>query len=72
MAIPLALALVLAPGTIRKRDIALGAGLLLIIYAPYLLWELSIHLADIGQLLYGSPQKSAIDGLAICASCTML
>lgn len=65
MAIPLALALVLAPGTIRKRDIALGAGLLLIIYAPYLLWELSVHLADIGQLLHGSPQKPVIDGLAL-------
>jgi 4-amino-4-deoxy-L-arabinose transferase-like glycosyltransferase len=65
MVIPLALALVLAPGTIRKRDIALGIGLLLIIYAPYLLWELSAHLADIAQLLHGSPQKSAIDGLAL-------
>lgn len=65
MAIPLVLALVLAPGTIRKRDIALGCALLLIVYAPYLLWEFSVHLADISQLLHSSPQKTVIDGLAV-------
>lgn len=64
LAFPLALAFILAPGTIRKRDLAIGVGLLLIIYAPYLLWELSTHLADI-KLLLSSKSHQGITNASI-------
>src|SRR5215469_12365249 len=66
LAIPLAVALVLAPGTIRKRDIVTGLGLLLLIYAPYLLWEFSTHLADI-RLLFGSAPQQTTSNVPVWA-----
>lgn len=65
MAIPMGLALLLAPGTVRKRDVVIGTGLLLIIYAPYLLWELSTQLIDLRILLHTPPQPMVIDGAAL-------
>lgn len=62
LAIPLAVAFVLAPATLRKRDIVLGLGLLLVIYAPYLLWEFSTHLADITLLFSSTPHQTVING----------
>jgi len=65
MAVPLAVAFVLAPGTVRKRDVVLGAGLLLVIYAPYLVWEFSMHLIDIRLLLHSTSSKAFIDDQAL-------
>src|SRR5437660_12871764 len=38
LAAPLFVALLLAPGTIRLRDLVLALVLLLLIFAPYLIW----------------------------------
>jgi len=45
--VPLLVAVVLAPGTMRWRDLAFAFVLLLIIYSPYLLWEFSTKFADL-------------------------
>jgi len=47
LAIPLLAAVVLAPGTVRWRDLALGIASLLLIFSPYILWELSSKFADL-------------------------
>jgi hypothetical protein len=47
MLVPLLVAVVLAPGTMRWRDLAYAFVLLLIIFSPYLLWEFSTKLADL-------------------------
>jgi 4-amino-4-deoxy-L-arabinose transferase-like glycosyltransferase len=62
LVIPLAVALVLAPGTVRKRDLVLGLGLLLLLYAPYLLWEFSTHLADIPVLFSSISHQTVNNG----------
>jgi 4-amino-4-deoxy-L-arabinose transferase-like glycosyltransferase len=45
--VPLLVAIVLAPGTMRWRDLAFALVLLLIIFSPYLLWEFSTKFADL-------------------------
>ncbi|HET8851984.1 MAG TPA: glycosyltransferase family 39 protein, partial [Ktedonobacteraceae bacterium] len=45
--VPLLVAVVLAPGPMRWRDLAFAFVLLLIIYSPYLLWEFSTKFADL-------------------------
>jgi 4-amino-4-deoxy-L-arabinose transferase-like glycosyltransferase len=55
--IPLALAFLLAPGTIRKRDWAIGLLVILVLYAPYLLWEAQIRLKDILAYLERKPES---------------
>jgi len=65
LAIPLLLACILAFKTIRWRDIFLAAGLLLLIYAPYIVWEFTAHLADIPILLHSLGKKSVLDTLAL-------
>ena len=47
LAIPLLAAVVLAPGTVRWRDLALGIASLLLIFSPYILWELSSKFVDL-------------------------
>ena len=64
MAAPFAIALVLAPKTIRIRDIAIGLLLLLIIYAPYLYWEYSVKFSDIHILLNSMHGHTIIDAQA--------
>jgi 4-amino-4-deoxy-L-arabinose transferase-like glycosyltransferase len=54
LAAPLLVALVLAPGTVRWRDLVLGVVSLLVIYAPYLLWEVTSHFSDLQILLSDS------------------
>ncbi len=54
LAAPLLVALVLAPGTVRWRDLVLGLASLLVIYAPYLLWEVTSHFSDLQILLTDS------------------
>ncbi len=67
MFIPFIIALLLAPGTLRWRDLALGLFSLLMIYLPYLLWEISIHFSDVhilAQTLLSPRQKAVFDDQA--------
>ena len=64
LAAPFAVALVLSPRTIRIRDILIGLLALLIIYAPYLVWEYSVKFADIHILLNSMHHKAIIDDKA--------
>jgi 4-amino-4-deoxy-L-arabinose transferase-like glycosyltransferase len=41
---------VLAPGTVRWRDIALGVLLVLVLYAPYIWWEVGSNFSDVAIL----------------------
>ncbi|HVU66794.1 MAG TPA: hypothetical protein VHD63_06685, partial [Ktedonobacteraceae bacterium] len=61
---PLFVAILLAPGTIRLRDIVLGGLALLIIYAPYLVWEQATSFYDITALFGKSGTPAHIDGRA--------
>jgi len=45
--VPLLVAIMLAPETIRRRDLAYAFVMLLIIFSPYLLWEFSTKFADL-------------------------
>jgi 4-amino-4-deoxy-L-arabinose transferase-like glycosyltransferase len=62
---PLLVALLLVPGTLRWRDLALGALSLLVIYAPYLLWELTSHFSDLQILLNDSKLPTQFDTQAL-------
>ena len=64
MAAPFAVALVLAPRTIRIRDILIGLLALLIIYTPYLVWEFSVKFSDVQILLNSMHHPSVIDDQA--------
>jgi 4-amino-4-deoxy-L-arabinose transferase-like glycosyltransferase len=57
----LGVALLLSPGTVRWRDPLLGVLLLLLIYAPYLLWELHVRFFDVKVLLEASRKPAQID-----------
>jgi 4-amino-4-deoxy-L-arabinose transferase-like glycosyltransferase len=61
---PLFVALLLAPGTIRKRDVVLGVLGLFLVYAPYLLWELAVHFQDVRELFSSSKTAAHIDSQA--------
>jgi len=66
LTIPLVIALVLAPGTMRWRDLVLGLLSLLIIYLPYLLWEIATNFQDfhiLMQVLLHPQQKAAFDDM---------
>src|SRR5947207_12764299 len=47
LVIPLFVAVVLAPKTIRWRDIVLALALLFILYFPYIPWEVSSKVSDL-------------------------
>ena len=65
MAVLLIVALLLSPHTIRLRDIVLGLACLLVLFLPYLAWEINSKFADI-RALFGLAQAHAhIDGKAI-------
>ena len=57
----LLVALLLAPGTVRWRDLALGLACLLIIFSTYLLWEFSTKFADLTILLQVSTLPAHFD-----------
>jgi 4-amino-4-deoxy-L-arabinose transferase-like glycosyltransferase len=65
LAIPLALAVVLAPETVRWRDLAFGLVSLVLIFFTYLLWEISTKFFDITVILNVSKLPSHIDNVAI-------
>ncbi len=65
LAIPLLVACLLAPCTVRKRDVALGVLYLLLIYAPTLLWEFSTGLIDLKPLLHAMHLHASVDSSAL-------
>jgi 4-amino-4-deoxy-L-arabinose transferase-like glycosyltransferase len=65
LVVPLLVAVVVAPYTVRWRDVALGLFLLLLIYAPYMLWEASVHFHDISVLFNTTGRPSTFDVQAL-------
>ncbi len=65
LAIPLLLALLLSPQTVRPRDITLAGIALLLIFAPYLVWEITTKFADIHTVLNLSHTHAHIDTKAL-------
>lgn len=61
LVVPLVIACILALQTLRWRDFFLAAGLLLVIYAPFILWEASTRFADISILMQNLHHSSTID-----------
>ncbi len=61
----LAAAVFFAYRTIRLRDIALGTLALLLLFAPYLIWEYHVHFADVTVLFSATDQKAHIDSEAV-------
>ena len=62
--IPLLVAIVLAPGTLRWRDLAFALVSLLIIFSTYMLWEYSSHFADVSIVLNVAKLPAHIDNTA--------
>ena len=65
LAVPLVLAILLAPETVRWRDALFGLLSLALLYSAYLLWEVATHFADAQTLLHFLTQPSHIDSSAI-------
>ncbi len=65
LSVPLLLALLLAPGTVRWRDLALGVASLLLIFSTYLLWEFSTKFADLNILLQLTKLRAHVDTQAL-------
>lgn len=65
LAAPLLVAFVLAPGTIRIRDIILGALTLLVLYSTYLLWLVRSHYRDIPIFLTSIRRPGMVDNQAL-------
>ncbi len=64
LAFPLGIALLLAPKTLRWRDLLLGCVALFLSYFPYLLWEVSTNFIDVHTLLIVTKQPVFIDNKA--------
>jgi 4-amino-4-deoxy-L-arabinose transferase-like glycosyltransferase len=64
LAVPLLAALVLAPGTLRWRDLALGLAFLLVIFSPYLIWEVYTRFADVHTVFTLAKHYAHIDSQA--------
>lgn len=65
MAALLFAALLLSPHTIRMRDIVLGFICLLVLFLPYLVWEINSKFADIHALFSLTQAHALIDSKAI-------
>src|SRR5947209_6508585 len=65
LAVPLFVALLLAPGTIRLRDLVLALVFLLLIFAPYLVWEVNTKFADLHTALGLARGHAQIDTKAL-------
>ncbi len=64
LCVPLLVALLLAPRTVRWRDLTLGIASLLLIFFPYLLWEFSTKFADLHTILNVSMLHAHFDNQA--------
>ncbi len=62
---PFLVALVVAPYTVRWHDIILGLLLVALIYAPYILWESSVHFSDISMLFNTTGRPNTFDAQAL-------
>src|SRR5438874_720721 len=65
LAVPLVVAILLAPRTIRLRDLVLALVFLLLIFAPYLVWEVNTKFADIHTALGLARGRAQIDAKAV-------
>jgi len=65
LVVPLLVALAVAPYTVRWRDVVLGLFLVMLIYAPYMLWEASVHFHDISVLFNTTGRPSRFDAEAL-------
>jgi 4-amino-4-deoxy-L-arabinose transferase-like glycosyltransferase len=65
LAAALLVAWVLAPGTVRWRDLISGVISVAVIYFPYALWEAATHFQDVAILLTEMKQQSKIDNQAV-------
>lgn len=65
LVVVLLVAVILAPGTIRWRDLGLATFAILILYAPYLVWEIHNKFNDIFITLQASKQPAFIDNQAV-------
>lgn len=65
LVVPLLVALAVAPYTVRWHDIVLGLLLVALIYAPYMLWEASVHFYDISVLFNTTGRPSTFDAQAL-------
>jgi len=65
LCVPLLVALLLAPGTVRWRDLTLGIASLLLIFFPYLLWEFSTKFADLNTIIQVSMLHARFDNQAL-------
>ncbi len=63
--VPLAVAVIFAFQTLRWRDLLFSLIALIIIFFPYLLWELYTKFTDIHTILMLSKQESHVDSQAI-------
>jgi 4-amino-4-deoxy-L-arabinose transferase-like glycosyltransferase len=61
---PFLVALALAPGTLRWRDLILGIASLLLIFFTYLLWEFSTQFADLNIVLQVAKLHAHFDSQA--------
>jgi 4-amino-4-deoxy-L-arabinose transferase-like glycosyltransferase len=65
LALPLLLAFVFAPTTVRWGDIAFGLLGLLVLFAPYLIWQVATHFRDVTILLTSTKQRVYFDNTAL-------
>ncbi|MGH2497730.1 MAG: glycosyltransferase family 39 protein [Ktedonobacteraceae bacterium] len=65
LAVPLLVAILLAPETVRWRDAIFGLLANLLLYSTYILWEIATHFADVPILLRLTKLPSQIDSAAI-------
>ncbi len=65
LGLPLLVAIIFAPRTIRWRDLALAFISLLIIFFPYLLWQISAGFADLGTVFMATKRPAHIDTQAL-------
>lgn len=65
LAVPLALTLVLAYRTVRRRDVVIGVTLFALMFSTYAIWERAVHFADLRILLGTSHNPAHIDSGAL-------
>lgn len=65
LAVPLFLAILFAPKTIRWRDLAPGLLSLLILFSPYIAYLFATHFRDVGILLSVPKQHAYFDSTAL-------
>jgi hypothetical protein len=65
LVIPFVAALILSPGTVRLRDIALAALTLVILFSPYILWEFISNFTDISIFINSTKNHSLVANTAI-------